>query len=409
MQGSGSVTGSPCLVTIHGIGFEQPPTERPRRAGYADALHSHLHACLDERFPNLLGDDPDRPGEHGPVYVSSAVGGSRAQGLRRLADPLVGRPGREIAHVALVYTPSEPLVPRPGAVADTLARALLGHARYISAAGALRMALRDAWAALHERHPMTERSTLYQREDLPLAPHHRGVVHMLLGRGAEPPASTPGVGGTVRALEDDIATYVTRNELRERVRGFVQDALLALLDRRDVSCLVVNAHSQGTVLSWDVLCRIPFSTWLRTEGEENRSALAHFVTAGSPIRKYVDIFDWGNQVGELARFTAPGGPGLSWLNFWDASDPVADPLNPAATWRPGEDPGAHPPARDGGLLVAWDPDQRHPRHFAVEDIRVDNIRHSSGGGLQAHDYWNNVEDFVSPLAELLAAAPRAAV
>ena len=43
--------GSPCLVTVHGIGFEQPPTESPARAGYADARHSHLRPCLLCRVP----------------------------------------------------------------------------------------------------------------------------------------------------------------------------------------------------------------------------------------------------------------------------------------------------------------------------------------------------------------------
>ena len=409
MQESGLVEGSPCLVTVHGIGFEQPPSEHPRRAGYADALHLNLHTCLDADYPGLLGDDPERPGERGPVYVSSAVGGNREAGLSRLAKPLVGSPGRQIAHVALVYTPSEPPVPRPGAVADTLARAVIAHHHYVGALGALRLSLHDAWAALHERHPITEGSTLYPREDLPLAPHHRGVLDMLRGRDAKAPDSTPSVASTVKALEDDIATYVTRNDLRERVRGFVQEALLALLARKDLSCLVINAHSQGTVLSWDVLCRIPSATWRRADGGADRNALAHFVTAGSPIRKYIDIFDWGNQVGELADLTAPGGLGLSWLNFWDPCDPVADPLNPAASWRPGTDPDAHPPTERDGLLVALDPDKSDPRHVTVSDIAVDNIHHSSGGGLQAHDYWNNVEDFVKQLAARLAQAPRAPV
>jgi hypothetical protein len=403
MEGSQSIKRSPCLVTVHGIGFQQPPTKDPPRQGYADPLHTHLHAYLDERHPGLLGDDPNRPDTKGPVYVSSAVDGNREAGLRRLKDPLVGDEGRQIAHVAVVYTPSESPVPDPGAVAETLARALLGHGRYVGALGALRLALRDTWAALHERRAVTGSSTLQPRQDLPLAPHHRRVLQMLLGRGAKPPA-TPGVGGIVQALEDDIATYVTRNDLRERVRGFVQEVLLALLDREDVSCLVVNAHSQGTVLSWDVLCRIPASTWLGTDREPEHGVLGSFVTAGSPIRKYVDIFDWGNQVGELSGLTAPGGPGLSWQNFWDPFDPVADPLNPNPDWQPGKDPDKHPPSEDGGLLIARDPDSAKARHVTVTDTKVNNIEHSSGGGLQAHDYWNNTTDFVPKLATLLATA-----
>jgi hypothetical protein len=35
-----------CLVTIHGIGFQQPPLGNIH--GYADRLHQHLSKHLDE-------------------------------------------------------------------------------------------------------------------------------------------------------------------------------------------------------------------------------------------------------------------------------------------------------------------------------------------------------------------------
>ncbi len=60
-----------CPVTVHGIGFQQPPEDG--RPGYADALHAHLHEQLGEE----LGDDPARVGDSGPVYVASEVCGSR--------------------------------------------------------------------------------------------------------------------------------------------------------------------------------------------------------------------------------------------------------------------------------------------------------------------------------------------
>ena len=44
-----------CLVTIHGVGFMQPPINGI--PGYADGLHQHLSKYLDE---HLLGDDPKR-------------------------------------------------------------------------------------------------------------------------------------------------------------------------------------------------------------------------------------------------------------------------------------------------------------------------------------------------------------
>jgi hypothetical protein len=390
---------SVCLVTVHGIGFQQPPIDG--RPGYADALHDLLRKTLGAR----LGDDPERPAAGGPVYVSSEWDGSPAEGLGRLDNgrPLVSEAGR-IAHVALVYSPSEPLEPRFGDTAEALARAAISHGHYTSTLGALRLLRSDAWAALHEDAGGDGGSTLSPRSDLDVPVHHGllgRVLHHRARAAAMGPAAvaseTPGAFGTLRALQDDVATYVTRNDLRERVRDFVEDALLLLIDRDDISGVVINAHSQGTVLCWDVLCRLPFSSW--TRDDDRRGGLfGHFVTAGSPIRKYVDMFAWGDQVGELAVALEPTGS-LVWHNFFDLRDPVADPLNPPAAWRPG-DPWDEPPEPDGGLLVARDANGAI-RHAPIADALVDNIKYSSGGGLQAHDYWNNETQFVSALAALL--------
>ena len=384
---------SVCLVTVHGIGFQQPPKDG--QPGYADALHDHLR----QELPDALGEDPNR---RGPVYVSSEWDHSPEEGLNRLDEDkdLVSKPGR-IAHVALVYSPSERLEARFGDTAEALARAAISHGHYTTTVGALRLLLSDAWAAVHEDSGGGPRSTLTPRTDLD-PPVHHGVLGRVLHRGAraatsDPVAasSTPGAFGTLKALQDDVATYVTRNDLRERVRDFVEDALLRLIKRTDISAVVINAHSQGTVLCWDVLCRLPFSSW----DAEHAGRFRHFVTAGSPIRKYVDMFAWGDHVGEMDAVLPPNG-GLTWTNFCDPHDPVGDPLNPPGdTWRPG-DPWDQPPKPDGGLLVARSADG-HIRHVAIEDIPVDNTQHSSGGGLQAHDYWNNQTEFVRPLAKLL--------
>src|SRR5712691_10590764 len=85
-----------CIVTIHGIGFQQPPEEGVD--GYADDLHAHLCAELNQNGNVLLSDDPDRDlAKHTkerintpvPIYVSSvwpyqtgAV--RREEGLMRL-------------------------------------------------------------------------------------------------------------------------------------------------------------------------------------------------------------------------------------------------------------------------------------------------------------------------------------
>jgi hypothetical protein len=386
-----------CLVTVHGIGFQQPP--RNGKPGYADALHEHLHA--PDALGDRLGDDPNRAG---PVYVESEVDGSRTAGLSRLDPGEALAPPGKIAHVALVYTPSEPLQPRLGSVADTLARAVLAHDHYISALGALRLVLDDAWAALHENKEGADKSagksTLRPRTDLELAPHQHRLAHMLPGHRAKAASEEPGPLGIFRALEDDMATYVARNDLRERVRGFVQEALLKVFDRPDISGVILNTHSQGTTIGWDVLCRLPFFAW-REQRDRSAGMLRAFVTAGSPIRKYVDLFAWGEQVGQLAALL-DGSPGqLPWHNFWDVHDPVADPLNPATAWRPGR-PLDERPADDMGLLVATNPASGEESHVDVLDKQVDNIENSSGGGLQAHDYWNNCSEFVEPLARILA-------
>src|SRR5438552_443688 len=130
-----------CLVTIHGIGFQQPPREGV--AGYADGLHEHLRDGLGAS----LGDDPNR--DRGPVYVQST------------------------------WPPEDP-----------------------------------------------------------------------------PPGPT-GLLGMLRQIEDDVAAYVARNELRERLRAFVREALTRLLLREDVARVVVNGHSNGTVVAFDVLSQLP--------------------------------------------------------------------------------------------------------------------------------------------------------
>jgi hypothetical protein len=390
----GGMAGSVCLVTVHGIGFQRAANDADDVAGYADQLHTHLR----ERLGTELGDDPRRS-RPGPVYVSSEWERSPAKGLARL-DPgaPLAQPGK-IAHVALVYSPSEHLAPHPAETAEALARAAVSHHQYASAIGILRLLLSDAWAALHENDQGSETSTLVPRGDL----RHLGLLSHLLHRGDRAPGGgatpPPGALGMLAALEDDIATYIARNELRERVRGFVEDALLALLNRDDdVSAIVVNTHSQGTVLCWDVLCRLPFSTWVRDQ-DARAARVPHFVTAGSPIRKYVRMFAWGNQVGELSS-VLPSGP-MAWSNFCDPHDPVADPLSPAQDWRPGQ-PWQPATSPDDALLVARNFEDGSLAQVPISDIAVDNIRHSAGGGLQAHDYWNNTSEFVPRLAEILS-------
>src|SRR5437763_13790791 len=145
-----------CILTVHGIGFQQPPTASA--AGYADLLHENLREALGDR----LGSDPQRkPAPYGPVYVMSAMPGTRNAewGLSRLGTwrdgsiDISGMPltaGDEpTAHVALIYTSLEGVGPRLGTGVGTVGEAGLMLSHYASVAGAIRLVVADAWAALH--------------------------------------------------------------------------------------------------------------------------------------------------------------------------------------------------------------------------------------------------------------------
>jgi hypothetical protein len=387
------------LVTVHGIGFEQP-ARIGGPPGYADALHTRLKEALHELGDDpKLGDDPNRP-EGGPVYVRSEVNKSSREGLERLDEGRPLAPSASIAHVALVYTPSEPVKPRIGPVLQTLTRATLSLRHYATLPGFVKLLAEDGWAALR---------TLRSKQTSSLSPRVDATGPYGPRRGGLPFTRSPSLSEVVRALALDVATYVELNEARERVRGFVQAALLAVLDREDVDVIVINAHSQGTVVCWDVLCRLPFFTW-QTDRDRRAQMLCQFVTAGSPIRKYIDLFAWGELVGQLAALLGEQVPTTTWSNFWDPRDPVGDPLDPAKAWRPGQDTGAGR-VQDVGLLVGRDPAGGGSWHVKVRDVPVDNVKNSAGGGLQAHNYWDNGIEFVKPLAEILrgcsgeAAAP----
>jgi hypothetical protein len=379
-----------CVLTVHGIGFQQPPAGSV--PGYADVLHDNLSDGL-QAVGSGLGKDPQRqPDPCGPVYVRSAKPGTHDHewGLKRLGTwrddgiditgmPLAG--GDEpVVHVALIYTPLEGVSPGIGRGfgAVTEAGLMLGH--YASMVGALRLVAGDTWAALHESGGQKASSpSLRPRQDTQA--DEKNPLASLLHRQ---PALT-GALGVVGTLEDDVVAYVCRNDLRESIRNFIAEALRRLLARPDVAGVVVNAHSQGTVASFDVLRLYP---------PDRSSGVRAFVSAGSPLRKYADLFSWGNNAGGLQN--------TPWLNFWDPKDPVADPLSPPASWRYGHAPDGPPPG-DLGLFYALDDDSKQVA-VDITDLEVNNLKNSSGGGLQAHNYWDNKEEFISKLAGLLKAA-----
>lgn len=369
MQEANGIT---CLVTIHGVGFQQRPSDGV--AGYAD----QLHLWLAEQLHKDLSDDPGRqPYQQGatvPIYVASQwppdSSGVPEAGLKRLDSPLVSG-GARIAHIALVYTGLEERPSNVIAVLDTLAIGLLSvaHVRALGALASLR--LRSAFGSRLARHPTrVEDLSLKVRVDH-LEPNARPAGQASAGRPAD----------VIRQLQDDFAAYVARNDIRERIRDFVHNALTRLLSRDDVARIVVNSHSQGTVLAYDVIRRLSAPAL----------KLSVFVTAGSPLRKYAQVLSWGSEVAALNGVGA-------WRNYYDADDPVADRLSGPFGW------GKQIESRTQdvpSLFQFVDPLTGNVLTSSVVDVQVHNTRYAPPGGLQAHNYWDNRQEFVPRLAALL--------
>lgn len=398
-----------CILTVHGVGFQQPPDGGT--PGYADGLHQHIGRGLGAGH---LGDDPLRkPGPYGPVYVMSAKPGTRDRewGLSRLgtwrdggasidvADAPLTAGDEPFAHVAVIYNPLEGIGPRPATAIGVTADAGLVLGRYASVTGVIRLVAGDVWAALHE-HGTAGTAPAGQSETGPLpslrprddvAHGRRPLLAGLRRRPAEPanpakpakPAQPGGsaLSGVVRTLEDDVLAYICRNDLRESIREFIAEALRRLAARPDVEHVVINAHSQGTVVAFDVLRDYPAA---------HESPVRALVTAGSPLRKYADLFSWGNDAGGIQTMT--------WVNFWDEKDPVGDPLDPPPGWHFGD-----PPVREPGQLgLLWATDARGVQvQVPITDHRVDNLHNSPGTGLLAHNYWGNTKEVIPALCDVL--------
>jgi hypothetical protein len=407
-----------CLVTIHGIGFQQPPIlahgSDPGMDGYADDLHRNLRAVLDR----LLSDDPKpknpRDGK-APIYVQNRAPADdtiAASDLDRLGKwstetgrtitkdeaPLVTDDNKaRIAHIALVYADLEERTAKLGSSLEAIAKSLVSLGHYATVGGLIQMLAQDAVAMAPDDSPL--RALIHSVENVmaghPTSQKRTPSLRVRTDAGAPTAGRAPyhedvsGLLATVRQLENDVAAYVCRNDLRTRVRGFVRDALCRLAYRPDVAAIVVNSHSNGTPIAYDVLHELTPSAM---------KSVRALITAGSPLRKYADLFTWGTEIGNI-RLIERVDPFEPWLNFWDPRDPVADPLEPDANWRPGQPPGQ---PTVGFFHVGDAPDERKPA--PVKDHRVDNLVNNHGTGLRAHNYWDNKEQegLVCQLAKLLA-------
>ena len=387
------------VITVHGIGFQQPPSLDGKVAGYADRLHDNLRQVLHAD----LGDDPHRltRGQHGPVYVQSnwpPFEGPTEEGVKRLGTwaneahtqidantaPALVSTG-QIAHVVLVYSGLEEEQWDPATLLPLGSLALPVLTHYATVRGVIQMAVRDFEGILHHSPGHGSGSpSLTPRSDRPNA-----KVRVLPNLPA-PAAHAAGLPGAsvldaLKQVEDDVGGYVARNELRERVRVFVSEAIARVCGRGDVERVFLNTHSNGSVVGFDAL---------KTLNPLLAGKIGAFVTAGSPLRKYVTLLSWGSDCGQIVDIPR-------WLNFWDDADPVADPLDPGVTWKRGNafpDPAA-------GHLFAEIQSATSLRPKVIEEVQVHNITFSDGGGLQAHNYWDNQDEFVKPLAEVLDTAP----
>ncbi len=390
-----------CLVTLHGIGFAQPPQKNIVNSGYADQLHLNLREC--ECLKERLTDDPEaRPegsGVNGAIYVESLwqkdhdSPPSREEGLKRLGSwdknhesiitneaPLFPKNPEDgsIAHIALVYSNLEPRGPI-GAALIAIEESFLSATRYGSVFGLMHM----VWADLLATRPgarKQKQTSARPRSDLgPRTFKQPGQQEKTMSD------LPPGLITTLRSLVDDVACYVCHNEERERVRSFVVEALTRLASRIDVDKIILNTHSNGTVITFDVLRGLP---------EDITDKIKGFVTAGSPLRKYVDLFQWGHKIQSIYLFD-------NWHNFWDELDPVADPLRLPIDWRVGDPIPTVPPEEALFGRIDLDNKDERPLWIKVEDHPVDNREHNQSGGLQAHNYWDNKKGFVVPLANII--------
>jgi hypothetical protein len=388
------------IVTIHGIGFQVPPNDAQGIEGYADAFHRHLRETT--ALGDALGDDPERlkDGVQGPVYVHSQwpPGSKNIElGIKRLGTWIPGKhPAvvttdqklvdgtQPLAHVALVYANLEEKISALGPLGLITEMALFRLGNYSSVPRLVRMLWLDALPLLKPGKAQPTPS---------LQP--RRVVRLPTPTSPDQPTinivpEPTGARATIVQLENDVAAYVTRDTLRQRVRSFVTECLLRLAYRPDVDGIIVNSHSQGTVVAFDAVRDFPVVA---------KDCIKALVTAGSPLRKYVDLFAWGHEIGCIYGIDGENGP---WRNFWDKRDPVADPLEASAHWQPGQ--AADPVAGDE-LFVAYKRDTGERLLYTrLKDVPTDNLKFSYGGGLQAHNYWDNQREFIPPFVEVVRSA-----
>jgi len=99
----------------------------------------------------------------------------------------------------------------------------------------------------------------------------------------------------------DVANYVARNGVRTAVQNALHQGLVAAHAVDPAAHTLLVSHSQGTIISYDVL----------RQAGHNYPGLRMWITMGCPLRKYCGFpLEWGRQ-----QLGVP--PGLAWLNLFD--------------------------------------------------------------------------------------------
>jgi hypothetical protein len=341
---------------------------------------------------------------------------SREEGMKRLGTwsisdpneidithaPLAHR-GASIAHVALVYSALEgsgvQVVPSTITLFMALSSLLRGN--YDSIFHLLKMFWMDGYflqrffAQAHARNgtwPDGQNLAAHETNGASacsLCVRQDGGVQTVLGQrkslfGAQRSVAPDAINVVSMQLQNDVAMYICANNMREQIRNFVLGALQRLACRQDVSSIVINAHSNGSVIALDAL---------RSLHPHSASKIKAIITAGSPLRKYATLFTWGQSLEMLHPIPV-------WKNFWDPHDFIADPLQPCFEWHRNKNPL---PDQLTGLYWAVDPETGKKTPLPVEDIRVDNAAAIPyDHGLMVHNYWDNQKEFIPRLAACLS-------
>jgi pimeloyl-ACP methyl ester carboxylesterase len=148
----------------------------------------------------------------------------------------------------------------------------------------------------------------------------------------------------------DVEIYANTNEnssfwkAREAATTEIQKKIYALLNSRDLGgnleygCVIVVAHSLGSVIALQAIRRIGVDEQGGPGREPQLRGIGAFVTIGSPLRKFRQLFRFQPYKWAFAEFNverdrvifrgeevSPHGP-VPWHNFWYSSDIFADPL-----------------------------------------------------------------------------------